>query len=78
MNTLCQQNAAYQKTIKGYLAVMATDLKKSELGAAKDEPETRIKKSIHRTMTGKFRDVLRTSQTIQTEFKNAVNERLKK
>lgn len=57
---------------------MANDLKQSEAGTEKDEPETRIKKTLHRTLTSKFRDVLRASQTIQTEFKNAVNARLKK
>ena len=38
----------------------------------KNEPETRVKKTVHRTFAQKFRDVLRQSQTIQTEFKNAV------
>ncbi len=57
---------------------MAMDLKASEAGLEKDEPETRIKKTLHRTLTSKFRDVLRASQAVQTEFKNAVNARLKK
>lgn len=43
-----------------------------------DEPETRIKKTVHRTYTTKFRDVLRISQSIQTEFKNAVQNRIRK
>jgi len=43
---------------------MANDLKQSAEGPEKDEPETRIKKTLHRTLTSKFRDVLRTSQTI--------------
>lgn len=42
------------------------------------EPETRVKKTVHRTFTQKFREVLRTSQTVQTEFKNAVQERIKR
>lgn len=56
---------------------MEIDVKDSE-AANQNEPETRIKKTIHKTFTTKFRDVLRTSQTIQTEFKNAVTQRLKK
>ena len=42
------------------------------------EPETRVKRTVHRTFTHKFRDVLRVSQAIQTEFKNAVQNRIKK
>jgi hypothetical protein len=39
---------------------MEMDVKESE-STNKDEPETRIKKTIHKTFTTKFRDVLRTS-----------------
>lgn len=78
INSLVQVNASYQKSIKSNLAIMAMDLKASEAGLEKDEPETRIKKTLHRTLTSKFRDVLRASQAVQTEFKNAVNARLKK
>ncbi len=42
------------------------------------EPETRVKKTVHVTFTLKFRDVLRVSQSVQTEFKNAVHNRIKK
>ena len=33
---------------------------------------------MHKTCTTRFRDVLRVSQTIQTEFKHAVENRMKK
>lgn len=33
---------------------------------------------MHRTLTSKFRDVLRQSQQIQTEFKNAMQSKLKR
>jgi len=56
---------------------MLNDIKDSD-SKFKDEPETRVKKTVHRTFTTKFRDVLRTSQTIQTEFKNAVQSRIKR
>lgn len=43
-----------------------------------NEPETRVKRTVHRTFAQRFRDVLRSSQSIQTEFKNAVQNRIKK
>ena len=43
--------------------MMKIDIKESE-STQKDEPETRVKKTIHHTFTQKFRDVLRTSQAI--------------
>lgn len=43
-----------------------------------NEPETRVKKTVHRTLTSKFRDVLRQSQQIQTEFKNAMQNKIKR
>ncbi len=43
-----------------------------------NEPETRVKKTVHRTLTSKFRDVLRQSQQIQTEYKNAMQSKIKR
>lgn len=43
-----------------------------------NEPETRVKQTVHRTLTSKFRDVLRQSQQIQTEYKNAMQTRIKR
>jgi hypothetical protein len=40
---------------------MGLDIKESEK-LYKEEPETRVKKTIHKTMTSKFREVLRSSQ----------------
>ena len=60
-----------------HLNVMKNDIAESE-EKYRTEPETRIKKTVHRTFTQKFRDVLRASQAIQTEFKNAVQSRIKK
>jgi len=42
---------------------MKNDISESE-EKYRNEPETRVKKTIHRTFTQKFREVLRTSQTI--------------
>ena len=39
---------------------MNEDIKESEK-LYKEEPETRVKKTVHRTLTNKFRDVLRQS-----------------
>jgi len=44
----------------------------------KNEPETRVKKTIYRAMTAKFRDVLRQSQQIQNDFKNRVQGKIKR
>ena len=57
---------------------MKKDIDVSKNGPQKDEPECRIKSMMHKTVTTRFRDVLRKSQTIQTEFKNAVENRMKK
>ena len=59
------------------LDMMTRDIEESDK-AYKDEPETRVKKTVHRTLTSKFRDVLRQSQQIQTEFKNAMTSKLKR
>jgi t-SNARE complex subunit (syntaxin) len=32
---------------------------------------------VHKTLTSKFRDVLRQSQQIQTEFKNSMQNKIK-
>lgn len=56
---------------------MARDIEESEK-TYKAEPETRVKKTVHRTLTSKFRDVLRGSQQIQTEFKNAMTNKIKR
>lgn len=72
-----QVNSKYQKRIKEMLDMMTRDIEESDK-AYKDEPETRVKKTVHRTLTSKFRDVLRQSQQIQTEFKNAMTSKLKR
>lgn len=66
-----QKNGKYQKEVKAKLDEMLQDIQESEK-TYKNEPETRVKKTVHRTLTSKFRDVLRQSQQIQTEFKNAM------
>ena len=63
--------------LKTYLNMMKLDIAESEQKNP-TEPETRIKKTVHRTFALKFRDILRTSQSIQTEFKNAVQNKIKK
>jgi len=44
--------------VKEMLDVMQQDIVESEKQYA-NEPETRVKKTVHRTLTSKFRDVLR-------------------
>ncbi len=56
---------------------MQRDIEESDKTYA-NEPETRVKKTVHRTLTSKFRDVLRQSQQIQTEFKNAMQNKIKR
>ena len=54
-------NAVKQKRVKELLDVMQRDIEESKK-VYKDEPETRVKQTVHRTLTSKFRDVLRVSQ----------------
>ena len=77
MNKIIDSNGENFKRIKASLALMKIDIKESE-ATQKSEPETRVKKTIHHTFTQKFRDVLRASQAIQMEFKNAVASRIKR
>lgn len=56
---------------------MTNDIVQSEKDYP-NEPETRVKKTVHRTLTSKFRDVLRQSQQIQTEYKNAMQAKIKR
>ena len=72
-----QSNGSYQKQIKSQLSILERLVKDAE-ETQQNEPETRVKKTVHRTYATKFRDLLRTSQTIQTEFKNAVQSRIKR
>ena len=65
------------RQIKAQLSLMNNDISESEVKFAQ-EPETRVKKTIHRTFTHKFREVIRNSQTIQTEFKNAMQSRMRR
>ena len=78
MSALMLDNGNLQKSIKGCINKMKHDIDITKAGPLKDEPEFRCKQMMHKTMTAKFRDVLRTSQSIQTEFKNAVENRMKK
>ena len=78
MNALIENNGKRQKTVKNFLNHMKKDIDVGKNGSMKNEPEQRIKQLMHKTVTQKFRDVLRTSQSIQTEFKNAVENRVKK
>lgn len=71
LNSLIEQNKDVFKSLKAHLNFMKNDISESDVKSA-TEPETRVKRTVHRTVTQKFREVLRTSQTIQTEFKNAV------
>jgi len=71
LNAIIEQNKQIFKKIKAHLNVMQQDIEESVIKHA-TEPETRVKKTVHRTFATKFKDVLRASQSIQTEFKNAV------
>ena len=77
LNKIIDENKEYFKQIKLLLNLMKHDIEESVVKNS-TEPETRVKRTIHRTFAHKFRDVLRASQSIQTEFKNAVQSRIKK
>lgn len=63
INEIVQINGKFQKKIKEQLDMMSKDIDESEK-AYENEPETRVKKTVYRTLTTKFRDVLRQSQQI--------------
>ena len=63
IDALIAQNDGNIKQVKSYLKMMEGDIKNSEVEYP-NEPETRLKKTVHRTFSTKFRDVLRGSQTI--------------
>lgn len=50
--------------MKASLNMMKKDIDVSKNGPQKDEPEVRIKSMMHKTVTTRFRDVLRKSQSI--------------
>ena len=70
LKQLCQkvnQNMGYMKN----------DLAQSD-AEYKHEPETHVKRTVHSTYTAKFHELLRVSQTLQQEFKNSLNSRVKR
>ena len=60
ISALITENQAHQNQIKQNLQLMTDDIKDSkENPNTKDEPETRVKQTVHRSIASKFRDVLR-------------------
>ena len=49
INEIIQVNQQYQKKIKEQLDIMNEDIKENEK-SFKDEPETRVMKTVHRTL----------------------------
>ena len=60
INSLIDENGGLFREIKTSLAVMNDDIAESVIKFP-NEPEIRVKKTIHRTYTHKFRDVIRNS-----------------
>ena len=54
------------------LGTMFEEVKMCEAGKQSTEPETRVKRTIYRTLAQKFKEVLRHSTQIQNEFKTGV------
>jgi len=77
INEIVSDNTARQKKVKELLEAMQRDIEESKKTYA-EEPETRVKVTVHRTLTTKFRDVLRVTQQIQNEFKNAMQSKIKR
>lgn len=42
------------------------------------EPETRVKTTVHKSLALKFRDILRATQSIQTAYKATVQNKIKR
>ena len=76
LDTIIRETRDDVTKINQHLSLMKNDIVDSERKYA-NEPETRIKKTVHRTFTHKFQSLVRTSQQLQQEFKNSLNSRVK-
>lgn len=61
IGALISENQGNQNQIKEKLTLMTDDINDSKK-SHKDEPETRVKQTVYRSLAGKFRDVLRRTQ----------------
>eukprot|EP00349_Pseudokeronopsis_sp_Brazil_P006926 CAMPEP_0202963340 /NCGR_PEP_ID=MMETSP1396-20130829/7330_1 /ASSEMBLY_ACC=CAM_ASM_000872 /TAXON_ID= /ORGANISM="Pseudokeronopsis sp., Strain Brazil" /LENGTH=138 /DNA_ID=CAMNT_0049684467 /DNA_START=74 /DNA_END=490 /DNA_ORIENTATION=+ len=77
LNAVMEKNQKMQKEVKVLLEVMVEEINESKR-LYEAEPETRVKKFVHMTLSTKFRDVLRESQAIQTDFKNSMQQKIKR
>jgi len=72
-----QANSKLQKEIKQLLDVMKVDIDESIVNYPQ-EPETRAKINLHATLAGQFKEILKNSQHVQTDFKSAVEDKIKR
>jgi len=75
LNRILNENNAIFKRVKDQMAELNKDVEASQKSAP-DEPETRIKATSYQALTAKFQDILKESQAIQSEFKNAVKGKI--
>ena len=62
--------------ISRHLSFMSNDIAESEKEYA-TEPETLVKRTVHHTYAQKYQALLQVSHTLQSEFKNSLNSRVK-
>ena len=74
---LLGENQGHQGEVKELIQKMSLDIEEAKK-VDKDEPETRVKQTVYRTIAGKFRDVLRQSQQIQSDYKATVQGKIKR
>lgn len=72
---LIEENNLRNAKVKDLLKELADDIEQSNK-TEKDEPETRMKITTHATLSNKFQEVLKQSQTIQMEFKASVKNKI--
>lgn len=60
IDAICDQNGSLTKQIKNQLKLMDTDIK-SSTSEHPSEPETKIKQTVHRIFSTKFKEVLKTN-----------------
>jgi len=75
LNRILNENNAVFKRVKDQMAELNKDVEASQKSAP-DEPETRMKATSYQALTAKFQEVLKESQTIQSEFKSAVKGKI--
>ena len=73
---MVKQTKTYGSKISHLLRLLKADVDDSVKTFPK-EPETHVKRTVHRTLAHQFDKVVRNSHMLQSEFMNSLNSRVK-